>query len=353
MIEKQIKTWFRRSILQWNLNKNDRKMPWKGIKDPYKIWLSEIMLQQTRVEQGMGYYNRFIKAFPTVHSLAQSSENQVFKLWEGLGYYSRCSNLIETAKKVSFELGGRFPESREGLLSLKGVGPYTAAAIGSFAFGLPLAVLDGNVMRVLSRVLGIKEPVDQPAVKKKMELLAADLLDEKNPALYNQAIMDFGAVVCKPQQPDCKNCPFQKKCYAFQHGMQAMLPAKSKKIKNRERFLYYLILEHKGKQLVRKRTGNDIWRGLYEFVLMEKDEPQELKTLQNFSNWGLPSVGINKQVVEVSEEIVHQLTHQKIKCQFIHISIDRLINVDGYAWHSKAAIRQFPLPRLLTRYLGW
>ena len=268
MIEKQTKTWFRRSLLDWNLNKNDRKMPWKGIKDPYKIWLSEIMLQQTRVEQGMGYYNRFIKAFPTVESLSQATENQIFKLWEGLGYYSRCRNLIATAKKVSFELGGRFPETREGLLSLKGVGPYTAAAIGSFAFGLPLAVVDGNVMRVLSRVLGIKEPVDQPAVKKKIEKYAGELLDDKNPAAYNQAIMDLGAVVCKPQQPACSQCPFQKKCFAHKHELQATLPVKSKKIKSRERFIYYLILEHAGKQLLRKRRGNDIWKGLYEFVLM-------------------------------------------------------------------------------------
>lgn len=353
MIEKQTKTWFRRSLLRWNLNKNDRKMPWKGIKDPYKIWLSEIMLQQTRVEQGMGYYNRFIKAFPTVDLLAQAAENQVYKHWEGLGYYSRCRNLIATAKKVSFELDGRFPETREGLLSLKGVGPYTAAAIGSFAFGLPLAVVDGNVMRVLSRVLGIKEPVDQPAVKKKIETYAGELLDDKNPAAYNQAIMDLGAVVCKPQQPACSQCPFQKKCFAYKHGLQATLPVKSKKIKSRERFMYYLILEHAGKQLMRKRTGNDIWKGLYEFVLMEKDEPQAFKSMQKLSGWGIPSTGIQQEIIDVSEEIVHQLTHQKISCQLIHIKVDKTIHLDGYAWHKKNTIRQFPFPRLITRYLGW
>jgi A/G-specific adenine glycosylase len=353
VIEKQIKAWFRRSVLQWNLNKNDRKMPWKGVKDPYKIWLSEIMLQQTRVEQGMGYYIRFIKAFPTVQKLAQAPENHVFKLWEGLGYYSRCRNLIETAKKVSVEMGGSFPDSREGLLSLKGVGPYTASAIGSFAFGLPLAVLDGNVMRVLSRVFGIREPIDQPSVKKKMEEMASCLLDEKNPAAYNQAIMDFGAVVCKPQQPDCISCPFRKKCFANLHGMQAALPVKSKKIKNKERFIYYLVLEHGEKQLVRKRTGNDIWKGLYEFVWMEKDEPQELDFLQNLSSWGFPSKRIKKQIIDVSEEIMHQLTHQKIRCQFIHIKIDQPVHLEGYTWHTKNAILQFPFPRLLTRYLGW
>lgn len=353
MIEKQFKAWFRRSLLQWNVEKNDRKMPWKGIKDPYKIWLSEVILQQTRVEQGMGYYNRFIETFPTVQKLAQAPENQVFKLWEGLGYYSRCRNLMETAKKVSVELGGRFPESREGLLSLKGVGSYTAAAIGSFAFGLPLAVVDGNVMRVLSRVVGIEEPIDEPGVKKKMEELAGSLLDVHNPAAYNQAIMDFGAVVCKPKQPACIDCPFQKKCYAFKHGKQSILPVKAKKIKSKQRFLYYLILEHDEKQLVRRRTEKDIWKGLYEFVLMERDESQDLRLLQNLSNWGIESTGLKKEMVNVSGEIVHKLTHQKIRCQLIHIKINQSIRIEGYTWHKKNTIRQLPFPRLLTRYLGW
>ena len=353
MVEKQVKTWFRKSLLKWNSEKNDRKMPWKGIKDPYKIWLSEVMLQQTRVEQGMGYYNRFIERFPTVESLAQSPENQIFKLWEGLGYYSRCRNLIATAKKVSIELKGRFPNTKEGLLSLKGVGPYTASAIGSFAFGLPLAVVDGNVIRVISRFLGITDPTDQPVVKKKMDLLAQELMDEKNPAIYNQAIMDFGAVICKPQLPLCKECPLKKKCVAFNNGLQSSIPYKSKKVKSQARYFHYLILEHRGKQLVRKRIGNDIWKDLYEFILLEKDEPQDGKFLQNLSNWGLKSSKISKQVIDVSDEIVHQLTHRKIICSLVYIQIDQSVSLKGYEWKTKNAIRQLPFPRLITRYLGW
>lgn len=353
MVEKQVKTWFRKSLLKWNSEKNDRKMPWKGISDPYKIWLSEVMLQQTRVEQGMGYYNRFIREFPTVHSLAQSPENQVFKLWEGLGYYSRCRNLIATAKKVSFELGGRFPTTREGLLSLKGVGPYTAAAIGSFAFGLPLAVLDGNVIRVISRFMGITEPTDLPEVKKNMEVLAQELLDEKNPAVYNQAIMDFGAVICKPQQPNCGGCPLKKKCIAFNKGLQSAIPHKSKRVRSQVRYLNYLILEYNGRQLVRKRVGKDIWKDLYEFILLEQDEPQDMKFLQNLTNWGLKPSKVSKQVIDVSDEIIHQLTHRKINCRLIHIKIDQSVHLEGYEWKTKNAIRHLPFPRLITRYLGW
>lgn len=352
MVEKQVKTWFRRSLFQWNLKKNDRKMPWKGVKDPYKIWLSEIMLQQTRVEQGIGYYNRFLERFPHVKSLAQSNDNQIFKLWEGLGYYSRCRNLISTARKISFELNGRFPETREGLLSLKGVGPYTAAAIGSFAFGLPLAVVDGNVFRVLSRIFGLREPMDQPEGKKMLEGLADELLDRNEPAIYNQAIMDFGAVVCKPKLPLCGDCPFQKKCFAYQHQQQAFLPVKSKKTKITNRYFHYLIVEHNGRQLIRQRNGNDIWKGLHEYVLLEHDEPLELVYLKQLSHWGIKPKNIKKEILDVSDEIVHQLSHQKIHCRILRIKIDRLIQLDGYEWKTKHAIRQLSFPRLITRYLG-
>ena len=353
MVEKQVKTWFRKAVFQWNLSKNDRKMPWKGEKDPYKIWLSEVMLQQTRVEQGIGYYNRFLKRFPDVQTLAQSPDNQVFKLWEGLGYYSRCRNLIATARKVAFELKGEFPNTKEGLLSLKGVGPYTAAAIGSFAFGLPLAVLDGNVFRVLSRIFGIKQPIDHPKGKKLMNSLAQELLDESNPAAYNQAIMDFGAIVCKPQQPMCKGCPFQKKCIAFQEGIQSKLPFKSKKAKITHRYMYYLLLEHHGKHLIRERKRKDIWRGLHEFVLLEHDEPMELAYLKTISNWGIKGKNLQKEMIDISDEIVHQLTHQKIHCRILHVKINQNIQLDGYVWKSKNAILQLPFPRLITRYLGW
>lgn len=353
MVEKQLKTWFRKALFHWNEKKNSRKMPWKGIVDPYKIWLSEVMLQQTRVEQGMGYYNRFVEQFPTVHDLARANENQVFKLWEGLGYYARCRNLIATAQKVSFELKGNFPNTREGLLSLKGVGTYTAAAIGSFAFQLPLAVVDGNVNRVFSRFMGITEPIDQLEVKKKLELLAQSFFYEKNPAVYNQAIMDFGAVVCKPQQPVCSECFLKKKCIAWKEGIQSMIPVKSKKNASCVRFFNYLILEHSGKQLVRKRIEKDIWKDLYEFILMEKDEPQEIEYLQHLSHWGFETSKLSQKIIHVSNEIIHKLTHQKIKCRLIHIQIEQEIALKGYEWKTKNAIRHLPFPRLITKQLGW
>ena len=350
MVEKQHKVWFSKALKNWHLVENNRKMPWKGIKDPYKIWLSEIILQQTRVEQGLAYYNRFIESYPDVHALAKAADNQVFKLWEGLGYYSRCRNLIKTARAVSVEHAGLFPASKEGLLALSGIGNYTAAAIGSFAFGLPLAVVDGNVFRVLSRVFGISTPIDLPAGKKAFEHLADELLDTKNPALYNQAIMDLGATVCKPRQPICASCPFQQKCLAFMQGTIEQLPVKSKKIKQRERFFYYLILESKGKQLVRQRGGKDIWQDLYEFVLKETDEPVEEKELKSWLFWDLGAKKEKTALVSISDEMVHQLTHQKIRCRIVHLSSSALVEVEGYQWMDIPSINQLAFPRLITRY---
>lgn len=325
-------------------------MPWKGIKDPYKIWLSEIILQQTRVEQGLAYYNRFIEAYPDVHALAKAADNQVFKLWEGLGYYSRCRNLIKTARTISLEHQGIFPSSKEGLLALSGVGNYTAAAIGSFAFGLPLAVVDGNVLRVLSRVFGISTPIDLPIGRKEFEQLAEQMLDTQNPALYNQAIMDLGATVCKPRQPLCGECPFQQKCQALASEKIEQLPVKSKKIIQRERFFYYLVLESKGKQLVRQRKGKDIWQDLFEFILRETDEPVGEKELKSWPFWNLGDAKGKIEFVSLSEEMVHQLTHQKIRCRIAYLRSSTLVNVEGYQWMDISSISQLAFPRLITRY---
>jgi len=350
VVEKQHKVWFSKALKNWHLVENNRKMPWKGIKDPYKIWLSEVILQQTRVEQGLAYYNRFIETFPDVHALAKAPDNQVFKLWEGLGYYSRCRNLIKTAQTISFEHAGHFPASKEGLLALSGIGNYTAAAIGSFAFGLPLAVVDGNVLRVLSRVFGISTPVDLPAGRKAFQQLADQLLDAKDPALYNQAIMDLGATICKPRQPVCGACPFQQKCLALETGKIEQLPVKSKKIKQRERFFYYLILESGGKQLVRQRKGKDIWQDLFEFILKETDEPVEEKELKSWNFWNLGAKKEKLAVVEVSDEMVHQLTHQKIRCRIAYLRSSTLVDVEGYQWMDISSIQQLAFPRLITRY---
>jgi len=208
-IQKPIYKLFPVLLLRWHKKKNHRKMPWKGEKDPYKIWLSEIILQQTRVEQGKAYYQKFVENFPTIQDLASANETKIYKLWEGLGYYNRCRNLIDTAKLVTNKYNGVFPVTFEDILSLKGIGSYTASAITSFAYNLPYAVVDGNVLRVLSRVFGIKKPIDSPAGKRYFELLSFALLDKKNAGMYNQALMDFGAVICKPVNPGCSDCVFK------------------------------------------------------------------------------------------------------------------------------------------------
>jgi len=212
---------------------NNRAMPWKGEKDAYKIWLSEIILQQTRVEQGWDYYNRFIERFPQIQLLADAKDEEVFKLWEGLGYYSRCKNLLATARFITQEKRGIFPSAYKDILHLKGVGPYTAAAIASFAFNLPHAVVDGNVSRVLSRFFGIATPIDSTAGKQEFTALAQALLDQQSPGIYNQAIMDFGATICKPQLPLCADCPLQAECTAFQTGKISDLPVKEKKLQKK------------------------------------------------------------------------------------------------------------------------
>lgn len=351
MLEKQLKEWFLRSLQQWHLHQNKREMPWKGERDPYKIWLSEIILQQTRVEQGWAYYERFIEHYPTVHHLAQSVDNDVFKLWEGLGYYNRCRNLLTTARKISSDLNGQFPKTKEGLLALKGVGGYTAAAIGSFAFGLPLAVLDGNVYRILSRVFGIQEPIDQSKGKILFEQLANELLDAKHPAAHNQAMMDFGATVCTPKNPNCNGCPFTDQCVAFHQKIQHLLPTKAKKIKSKQRFLYYLLLECNQQRLVRKRGEGDIWKDLYEFYLVEKDEPADELDVKRNEFWSTQKIFTPKQINFLSDQLIHQLTHQKIHSRILSVSLTKKINIEGYEWVDRAAFKQLALPRLITRFL--
>lgn len=236
---------FTKNLLKWNSRQNSRSLPWKGEKDPYKVWLSEIILQQTRVEQGLAYYYKFISAFPSVYDLAIAPEQKIFKLWEGLGYYSRCKNLILTAKLISEDMEGKFPHTYEDLQALKGIGPYTAAAIASFAYNLPYAVVDGNVKRVISRYFGISTPINNSNGKKLYGHLAGALLNKKQPAVYNQAIMDFGAVVCKPQLPSCPLCVQRKDCQAFKHKWIKLLPVKEKFRKGKHAGFTILLLSTK------------------------------------------------------------------------------------------------------------
>jgi A/G-specific adenine glycosylase len=343
---------FTKKLIKWNRDTNTRAMPWKGEKDPYKIWLSEIILQQTRVEQGLAYYERFIKTFPTVQLLARAPEQKIFKLWEGLGYYTRCKNLIATAKYISKELGGVFPSHYEDILALKGIGPYTAAAIASFAFQLPHAVLDGNVFRVLSRYFGISTPIDSTEGKQLYATMAKELLDAQQPGLYNQAIMDFGATVCKPQQPLCSQCVQKADCQAFLHGWVDQLPVKEKQLKRRTRWLYYFIVRIGDEVLVRKRGAKDIWENLYEFVLFENEAlfmPDESTFKAIFERW---SGDIPVTVKSVSPEFRQQLTHQTISGHFISVEITSLPpGLNGYERIKWAALKKYPFPRFITSYL--
>lgn len=339
-------------LLRWNREHNTRQMPWKGEKDPYKIWLSEIILQQTRVEQGLNYYNRFISTFPDVRALAGAPESKVYKLWEGLGYYSRCRNLITSAKYISSILKGKFPVTYEDIRSLKGIGPYTAAAISSFAYNLPHAVVDGNVFRVLSRFFGITAPVDSTAGKKYFTSLAEELLDKKQPGIYNQAIMDFGAVVCKPAAPLCAGCIFRKDCLAFLQNKTGELPVKEKKLVIKKRWFTFLIIDCNGHVVIRKRNEKDIWQGLYEFPLVETPGDTGTEAI-------LEIAGKNKWLSKKGYELKgisgiyrQQLSHRLIAGRFLLISVKkRPLLQKGFKWVKKERLDQYAFPQFINQYL--
>jgi len=327
-------------------------MPWKGEKDPYKIWLSEIILQQTRVEQGLGYYNNFIKTFPNIHKLAKAPDEKVFKLWEGLGYYTRCRNLLVTARYISKELKGKFPSTYDDIKTLKGIGPYTAAAISSFAFNLPYAVVDGNVFRVLARVFGINIPTDSTEGKKLFTALAEELLDNKQPGSYNQAIMDFGAVICKPAAPLCPGCIFKNQCAAFLNNKVNELPVKEKKITIRKRWFYYLVVEFKNEIAIRQRTEKDIWQDLYEFPLLESANELDKRTiLQQIDKKKWFSKN-EYELLSVSPLFKQQLSHQLIAGQFIKLKLLKKPALkNDWQWLQKEKAGKYAFPRFINQYL--
>ncbi len=343
---------FTLKLMDWHKFKNTRQMPWKGEKEPYKIWLSEIILQQTRVEQGWDYYNRFIDAFPTIRELANAPDQVVFKLWEGLGYYARCRNLLHTARKIINEHNGLFPKTYEDIIKLKGIGPYTAAAISSFAFGLPYAVVDGNVLRVLSRVFGIQEPIDGKKGKDTLNGIAEKLLDIKSPGLYNQAIMDFGAVICKPALPLCNTCPVQEICVAFKKGMVDKLPLKSQKIIRRKRWFYYFIIEKNDRFLVRQRTEKDIWQHLNEFFLVETPRRQSVEKLMQSQSVQAVLQEQKTLTPSISNEYKQILTHQEIRGRFFHITLEEKIMVPpNFKWIKASELKKMAFPKYILSYL--
>ncbi len=343
---------FSKTLLQWNETENNRQMPWKGESNPYKIWISEIILQQTRVQQGMDYYNRFIKTFPDIRSLATAPEKKIYKIWEGLGYYSRCKNLIASAQLIHKKLAGEFPKKYKDILALKGIGSYTASAIVSFAYNQPFAVLDGNVFRVLSRFFGEEIPINTTEGKKFYAILAQSLLNKKQPGKYNQALMDFGAVICKPATPLCSQCPLQNKCVAFLKNKVSVLPVNTKNIRIKERFFNYLVVEYANQYYVHKRTGKDIWQNLYEFILIET------KKLFDES-----SLAVNEEIIKilnqrdfiiksVSPQKNQKLTHQIISGQFIHIEIKRPLGNKEYFQVNKKQLNSLPFPKFIASYLA-
>ena len=332
---------FATTLLNWH-KKNYRNLPWKVDNDPYKIWLSEIILQQTRVEQGTPYFYRFLETFPSIQDLAGAEETEVLKLWEGLGYYSRARNLHHTAKYISTQLKGVFPSSYTNLLKLKGVGPYTAAAIASFAFNLPHAVVDGNVYRVLSRILGITSPIDTTEGKKEFQKTAHDLLHRQNPGAYNQAIMDFGATVCTPKKPKCPQCPFSNQCYAFGQNIMDQLPIKSKKVERKDRFLYYFVLLCNNEIAIKQRNQEDIWKGLYDFYLVESPFPvnQPIALIQP-NSWHIASFS-------ATSTYWHKLTHRDLSVSFIVIKLHKKDNLPNDLFFIKPKnLPKFAFPKVI------
>jgi A/G-specific adenine glycosylase len=317
---------FSNLLIQWYLQ-NKRDLPWRKTTHPYPVWLSEIMLQQTRVAQGLPYFLRFTEAFPTVNDMAAAPEEQVLKLWQGLGYYSRARNLHATAKQVAFEMGGRFPESYAGLLKLKGVGDYTAAAIASISYGEAVPVVDGNVYRVLARVFGIEADISTPSAKKIFTAHAASLMPVGRAADFNQAMMEFGALQCVPKNPDCSVCIFNKDCVAFNTGRVAGLPVKLRKQKVTDRFFNYIIIKDaNGHTKVTRRSQKGIWHGLYEFPLLETGsllpEAETLPLIAAMLGSGLQPKAIT---LLTPQPVIHKLSHQKLHLRFWEVIIDEVL----------------------------
>lgn len=309
------------ALIKW-YHQHKRELPWRETSDPYLIWISEIILQQTRVAQGLDYYNRFISRFPDVRSLANANEDEVLTYWQGLGYYSRARNLHFAAKSIVKNFGGIFPKNHKEILSLKGIGEYTAAAIASFSYNLPYAVLDGNVFRVLSRLFAICDPIDTVAGKKIFSSLAQEILDRNNPGIHNQAIMEFGALQCTPANPDCMHCPLENKCLGLARSLVQELPIKQGKTKIQNRYFNYLDIRYQDKIYIQKRTKNDIWKNLYELPLIETEEnlaPEDLLSSKELKELLSNEKGIKTSSLPM--EFKHALSHRIIYAKFYKIEL--------------------------------
>jgi A/G-specific adenine glycosylase len=341
---------FGRIIRGW-YKKNKRELPMRLTRDPYKIWVSEIVMQQTRMNQGLPYYLRFIEAFPNVAALASAPEDLVLKMWQGLGYYMRARSLQGSARHIMEHLGGEMPGDFEGLLKLKGVGRYTAAAIASFCYGEACAAVDGNVSRVIARLYGVEEAVNSSAGARQIEALAQEMLDRDDPGNHNQAMIDFGAMLCVPSSPQCPLCPLSKGCNAYLSGRVNLLPVKIPKLKPEKRWFYFYIIVYKGKVILCKRGEKDIWRSLYQFPVVESGTPHSDEELVN----DLMPAPLSSHLLKVSLSgtIPHQLSHRSIQARFIHVEVDSLPSPLPSEWIpvSLQDLDTYPVPRLIHRYL--
>lgn len=337
---------FSAHIIEWYL-KNKRELPWRETTNPYHIWLSEIMLQQTRVAQGLPYYLKFTAAFPTVKDLADASEDEVLKLWQGLGYYSRARNLHATAKKVAYELNGVFPDTYKGLLALKGIGDYTASAIASISFGEAQPVVDGNVYRVLARYFGILMPINSTEGSKYFKEVAHMVKDAAQIAVYNQGVMEFGAVQCKPQSPDCGICPLQAGCVAYREDMVSQLPVKIKNTAIKNLYFNYIVFIDTGnKTLLQRRAAKGIWHNLFEFPLIET--AGAIHRAEDLLQFGLMS-GVNLRQVKMynEQDIVHKLSHRHLYTKFWIVTLQN--ELEGGIPLSK--IKEYAVPVLIANFI--
>ena len=338
------------SLHNWYLQ-NKRDLPWRNTQDPYFIWLSEVILQQTRVEQGLNYYLKFAENFPTVFDLAAAPQTEVLKIWQGLGYYSRARNMHETAKQIVDKYNGVFPNNAASLKELKGIGDYTAAAIASFAFKEAIAVLDGNVFRVLSRVFQIDTPINTGKGLKEFSLLANEFLDKRQPAIHNQAMMELGAMICKPKNPNCLICPLEHICKSSKDAAYQNLPVKLKKLKIKQRFLNYIFFEYKNQTLVRQRPSGDIWEALYDLPVIETNkEVNENEFIEQLFS-SVPELKSSRISIQKSIELKHQLTHQTLYAKFFILQIDAKIEpFQDSIWVQLDLLKKFPASRLFEKF---
>lgn len=340
---------FAEALLDW-FDENRRDLPWRKTKNPYLIWLSEIILQQTQVIQGLNYYLRFAEKYPTVKDLAQAQESDILKLWQGLGYYSRARNLYQTAQVIVNQYQEIFPDNYSEIKKLKGIGDYTAAAISSIAYNLPYPAIDGNVMRVISRIFGIKLPINSKEGLSQIKTSLNQVFDTLNPGEFNQAMMEFGAIQCTPKHPDCSVCIFQTSCYAFNNESIEIIPFKIKTIKIKKRFLVYFLIKHKTSILLHLRDHTDIWKSLYDFPMIETSKPvnyHQIQKLEIYKDWFQNG---SYQILNFEKSYKQKLTHQNLNIQFFAIESAQLTLNDKFFWIDIQDFKNYAVPKIIHRF---